>query len=99
MKRDLEQTGSKTAKDGFKNERDVVDKFNNWKNDYDSQAWLKAMNYNISEIEKVEALIKAIEEEKTTLKNQMDSFKDEINLLKSALEFKEEEKQNYSHYS
>ncbi len=51
------------------------------------------------EIEKVEALIKAIEEEKTTLKNQMDSFKDEINLLKSALEFKEEEKQNYSHYS
>jgi len=55
MKRDLEQTGSKTAKDGFKNERDVVDKFNNWKNDYDSQAWLKAMNYNISEIEKVEA--------------------------------------------
>jgi hypothetical protein len=29
----------------------------------------------------------------------MDSFKDEINLLKSALEFKEEEKQNYSHYS
>ena len=28
------------------------------------------------EIEKVEALIKAIEEEKTTLKNQMDSFKE-----------------------
>ena len=51
------------------------------------------------EIEKVEALIKAIEEEKTTLKSQMDSFKDEINLLKSALEFKEEEKQSYSHYS
>ena len=51
------------------------------------------------EIEKFETLIKSIEEEKTTLKNQMDSFKDEINLLKSALEFKEEEKQNYSHYS
>jgi len=55
MKRDLEQIGSKTAKDGFKNERDVVDKFNNWKIDYDSQSWLKAMNYNISEIENVEA--------------------------------------------
>ena len=51
------------------------------------------------EIEKFGALIKSIEEEKMILKNQMDSFKDEINLLKSALEFKEEEKQNYSHYS
>ena len=51
------------------------------------------------EIEKFETLIKSIEEEKITLKNQMDLFKDEINLLKSALEFKEEEKQNYSHYS
>ena len=51
------------------------------------------------EIEKFETLIKSIEEEKITLKNQMDLFKDEIKLLKSALEFKEEEKQNYSHYS
>jgi chromosome segregation ATPase len=51
------------------------------------------------EIEKFETLIKSIEEEKITLKNQMDLFKDEINLLKSALEFKEEEKQSYSHYS
>ena len=50
-------------------------------------------------IEKFETLIKSIEEEKITLKNQMDLFKDEIKLLKSALEFKEEEKQNYSHYS
>ena len=51
------------------------------------------------EIEKFETLIKSIEEEKIRLKNQMDLFKDEIKLLKSALEFKEEEKQNYSHYS
>ena len=51
------------------------------------------------EIEKFETLIKSIEEEKITLKNQMDLFKDEIKLLKSALEFKEEEKQSYSHYS
>ncbi len=51
------------------------------------------------EIEKVEVLIKSIEEEKIKLKNQIDLLKDEIDSLKSALEFKEEEKQNYSHYS
>jgi predicted nucleic acid-binding Zn-ribbon protein len=51
------------------------------------------------EIEKFETLIKSIEEEKITLKSQMDSLKNEIDLLKSALEFREEEKQHYSHYS
>lgn len=30
---DLVKRGSKTARDGFKNENDVVDKFNNWQND------------------------------------------------------------------
>lgn len=55
MKRDLAQIGSKTAIDGFKNEKDVANKFNNWKSDADAQAWLEAMNYKISEIDKVEA--------------------------------------------
>jgi R.HinP1I restriction endonuclease len=52
---DLIKRGSKTAKDGFKNENDVVDKFNNWQNDDLAKEWLKSMNYNLHEIEYVKA--------------------------------------------
>lgn len=47
--------GSKIAKDGFNNERDVANKFNNWKNDDGAKSWLKTMGYNLSEIEYVYA--------------------------------------------
>jgi len=52
---DLIKRGSKTAKDRFKNENDVVDKFNNWQNDNLAKEWLKSMNYNLNEIEYVKA--------------------------------------------
>lgn len=47
--------GSKTAKNGFKNELFVIDEFNNWKESELSKSWLKAMNYNLDEIESVKA--------------------------------------------
>ena len=47
--------GSKTAKDGFKNEDEIRDKFNNWKTDEDARVWLGAMNYKLAEIESVTA--------------------------------------------
>lgn len=47
--------GSNTAKNGFKNEDEIRDKFNNWKMDKDAQAWLAAMNYKPDEIETVVA--------------------------------------------
>lgn len=47
--------GSKTAKDGFKNEHFVIDVFNNWEKEILAQEWLKAMGYNIKEIENVNA--------------------------------------------
>ncbi|MBC6400089.1 MAG: type II restriction endonuclease [Ekhidna sp.] len=53
---DLIKRGSQTAKDGFKNEDDIIKKFNNWKQDKESQLWLILMNYKISEIEYVEAV-------------------------------------------
>ena len=53
---DLVKLGSKTAKDGFKNEDDIVNKFNNWKTDEDSQEWLKIMQYNLEEIEYIKAI-------------------------------------------
>lgn len=47
--------GSNTAKNGFKNEDEIRDKFNNWKTDKDAQDWLVAMNYKLAEIENVVA--------------------------------------------
>ena len=53
--KDLASLGSQTAKNGFQNERDVLDKFNNWQNDVMAQEWLKAMAYNLMSIEYVKA--------------------------------------------
>lgn len=59
-KRSLEEMialGSKTAKGGFSNERDIANKFKDWEKDIDAQEWLVLMGYKIKEIEKVEAQI------------------------------------------
>ena len=55
-KKDLIKWGSKTAKGGFKNEDDIVRKFNDWEKDEDAQKWLAIMGYPVKEIEKVEAI-------------------------------------------
>ncbi len=54
-KKILVKRGSETAKNGFKNERYVVDEFNNWETSQLSKKWLIAMNYDINEIESVKA--------------------------------------------
>ncbi len=56
-KSNLALLGSQTAKAGFKNENDIADKFNNWKNDFDAQLWLKIMGYDVEKIEQVVAII------------------------------------------
>jgi len=53
-KKDLIKWGSKTAKGGFRNEDDIVRKFNDWGKDEDAQKWLAIMGYPVKEIEKVE---------------------------------------------
>ncbi len=50
------QHGSTIAKAGFKNEDDIRDKFNNWREDADAQTWLAAMNYKLADIESVRAV-------------------------------------------
>ena len=52
---DLVERGSKTAKDGFKNEDFVVAQFNNWNQSDLAQDWLNKMNYNLKEIKSVKA--------------------------------------------
>lgn len=51
----MAMTGSEIAKGGFQNEKDVADKFNNWKTDTDAQKWLQLMMYDLNEIESVYA--------------------------------------------
>lgn len=54
---DLIKLGSQTAKNGFRNEKEIAVKFNNWLNDEDAQKWLVSMNYNLNEIEYVKAVV------------------------------------------
>ena len=51
------ERGSLTAKHGFQNEKEVAEKFNNWRFDEDAQHWLQVMNYDIKDIEHVEAVV------------------------------------------
>ena len=51
----MSMTGSEIAKGGFQNEQEVVDKFNDWRNDVDAQCWLQQMMYNLDEVEMVYA--------------------------------------------
>tara|TARA_B100000575_G_scaffold244165_1_gene208182 strand:- start:285 stop:1031 length:747 start_codon:yes stop_codon:yes gene_type:complete len=53
---DLVKRGSETAKNGFKNEKDISNKFNLWKQDKDAQKWLSVMGYNLKNIDKVKAI-------------------------------------------
>ena len=48
--------GSQTAKNGFLNEADIVEKFNNWNLDEDAQKWLLIMEYQLKDIEYVKAV-------------------------------------------
>lgn len=54
-KKDLIKLGSATAKGGFRNEKDVIDKFNYWQKDEVARKWLEAMGYKINNIEYVKA--------------------------------------------
>jgi len=54
-KKKLIKLGSQTAKGGFKNESDVIKRFNKWEKDEVAKKWLKAMGYEISDIEYVKA--------------------------------------------
>ncbi len=54
---DLVQKGSQTAKEGFKNEQNICDKFNNWQHDNEAKQWLSIMQYKLNEIEYVKAIV------------------------------------------
>ncbi|MEZ6127723.1 MAG: hypothetical protein R3C59_03515 [Planctomycetaceae bacterium] len=51
-----QELGSRTAKNGFRNEDDIRDKFNNWTTDKDARKWLTAMQYQLNQIKSVTAV-------------------------------------------
>jgi len=53
----MKNLGSQIAKNGFKNEDDIAEKFNNWKTDPESPVWLSIMGYQIDNIEYVFAVV------------------------------------------
>ena len=53
--KNMVKLGSTTAKSGFRNEKNVINRFNNWQKDKTAKHWLEAMNYNINNIEYVKA--------------------------------------------
>ncbi|MEM3738369.1 MAG: hypothetical protein QW204_01315, partial [Thermoplasmata archaeon] len=50
------ELGSATAKGGFENEKEICEKFNNWKNDAEAKRWLSIMGYDVNQIDSVEAI-------------------------------------------
>lgn len=50
---DLVARGSQTARDGFRNERDIRDKLLNWRADREAQCWLEVMGYDLQKITNV----------------------------------------------
>lgn len=54
---DLVALGSKTAKNGFRNEEEVAEIFNDWRENDLAQAWLSKMKYIYDEIEDVRAVV------------------------------------------
>ena len=53
----LDKIGSETAKNGFKNEKEIANKFNNWEKDLEAKEWLEIMGYCINDIEYVKAIV------------------------------------------
>lgn len=96
------ELGSNIAKNGFKNEDEIRDKFNNWKLDEDARVWLAAMNYKVAEIESVVATKPHGEKAdvEVLIKTKSDSKKEgiSIKLVSSANGFNQIDKRWLAHY-
>ncbi len=53
---DLIARGSETAKAGFRNEEEVIERFNQWQTDEYAPQWLVIMGYRLEDIEYVRAM-------------------------------------------
>ena len=97
--------GSKIARDGFENEKDIANKFINWKDDIEAQQWLKTMGYNLNDIEYVYAEVlhgyKTDVQVQVTikLKNIIDAQNLQVKLVSNAKGFNQIDKRWIKNYA
>lgn len=102
--KDLVLKGSQTAKNGFKNEKEIADKFNHWETDAEARQWLCIMQYSLADIEYVRAAVlhgyKADinVQVQIKLKNNVDTENMQVKLVSSASGFNQVDKRWLSHY-
>lgn len=102
--KDLALMGSQTAKNGFKNERDVADKFNNWQTDEDAKQWLTIMQYDLKNIEYVRAAVLSgykadiNVQVQVKLKTAVDTENIQVKLVSNSRGFNQVDKRWLSHY-
>ena len=100
----LIQKGSQTAKNGFKNEQDVCDKFNNWQIDNEAKQWLTIMQYNLNDIDSVKAIVihgyksDVNVQIKIKLKSAIDNENIQVKLVSNKKGFNQVDKRWLSHY-
>lgn len=102
--KDLVLRGSQTAKNGFKNEKEIADKFNHWKTDAEAKQWLAIMQYDLNDIEYVKAVVltgyKADinVQVQIKLKSAVDTENIQVKLVCNSRGFNQVDKRWLSHY-
>ncbi len=97
------ERGSQTAKDGFRNEEIIRDKFNDWSSDLDAREWLQAMSHDPLLIDQVVAT--KLHAEKADIEVRVRSMAEEkvhgisIKLVSNANGFNQIDKRWLSTYS
>lgn len=101
---DLVQKGSQTAKNGFRNEQEICDKFNQWQVDKEARQWLSIMQYDLTEIEKVKAVVlhgykaDVNVQIQIKLKSAIDTENIQVKLVSNKKGFNQVDKRWLSHY-
>lgn len=101
---DLVLRGSQTAKNGFKNEKEVADKFNHWETDLEAKQWLVIMRYDLNNIEYVKAVVLAGHKAdinvqvQVKLKSAVDTENIQVKLVSNSRGFNQVDKRWLSHY-
>lgn len=100
----LVQKGSQTAKNGFKNEQDISNKFDNWQTDEEARQWLTIMQYNLEDIESVKAIVlhgykaDVNVQVQIKLKTAIDTENIQVKLVSNKKGFNQIDKRWLSHY-
>ncbi len=101
---DLVLRGSQTAKNGFKNENEVAEKFNHWETDNEAKQWLTIMQYDLNEIEYVKAVVISGHKADVNvqiqikLKTAIDTENIQVKLVSTSSGFNQVDKRRLSHY-